>query len=1455
MVNCESGKKFVPGQVFGSKTGPRFVPGKILMSPSGVSTFIPGQVVYSSDRGSVFVPGNIVDTSSGPFFVPGRVVDLPTGGIKFVPGEIIETESGPRYVTEHETDLDLLDETEDQKEIVVQGFPVTPEELRLITAYPFAALHYPLKDGDGPIINSRMLRQMAAAGVAVNKLTNSNTNANNPNGNNGANVTSLNDVKVVATKDIDESILGADVFRTTEPAPKPPPAKKAANKEKTDGKSNKSNHQTNEDADQKRKNDNNNQKNNQKNNQNNIDHNKDVGNNPVQPVGVASESDGHVGKDVGKEKGGIPVGADGGGAKGLAAETGATEPANSQHASNEIVGNDAKTKLSPTQSVVDTVPLTKMSGNQHSEKDASTSNQTNETSTLAKSGEGGDGGGGGLAGTNNSNQKNSQNGTGASSLISSSEQTLNDTNRSVVDNSNKASSQTGSGIADGTGNGTSTSAIDSNASSAHSKNALHTANDNQNSSDANKTASDRSGKPVDQHPNHPSPTSANSVRDQDGGLLSSKNKVGQNNGDDSTFGRSNNGNTTGTATDANNATRLNQQQTKDGTVNSNASDQSNSSGTDGNAGKDGSVGTRSELTANNSKDSTTLQSLSANKMNRDGLDGADGSQDRERDDNSVDRQVMDIFERIKRDLDSVERDPFIRQTLADAEALALASGRPDLANKVRQLMDILKNTERDPEVVDLIKQILRMNKQNQSKCLANEEGNQSTHQNIANSNSSAVSNGASASSSQLSMNQNVNSKSETQLANGQQKSRGSSANSESSDSNQQLTNAEDNNKLGGNDKKTLNTSSAQSNNSAESPKDQSVSSQKLVNGDVDQQLGQNGQQKEQLLQNQSTPNEALKTSTNLKSKKKGHHLTNGQNGEGRVDSTDDKCLTSSAVKGIETDGSSVNGSDISSATFNAAGSGKARDGASSADGTMGGDGQGQTTSFSSSIFKSGQTDEKTSVADNVGEGCQMSTPTSANGTLGGEVGRAKQRSKLRNGSSDSSENKQLASPSGDLVSSSDGTPTVSNRPTELKGLKNKASDLCHRNSTAISPVIETRSPIDESKMIDKWQYYNSPISPVDVTKALLERSNSKDSNNNNNNSDSSKENDKNTTDAKENNPDSFKENVRLRKISNGRNPRRVTSRSSSRLFADMDLSEETGDESEIQDPVVVNSVGPDGISVIPNVITSAKDISREVIDTLRYSRDEAKKEYYTQKILEAVGLVSQSAPRSPSDESEGSRGSGINTNGQPGTRNTSRSRKCSSAASACIILKDFLQTIVPQEAAHNVLIGDIDYMVIDDEGVRYFESAMGFASRRNSRFDIRQAATARSRSGSQDHSADDSSGPWPWADVGPRSRRASIDEFRKRLLEQDATVTKTRSPSRERPNLPHGRHSVAAFPLSRTSSGFIPQMKSGSSRRGSLAEDYAMTAAASAAVLGRKRKVGTVDASNRLKRFSRPSFD
>ena len=532
-------------------------------------------------------------------------------------------------------------------------------------------------------------------------------------------------------------------------------------------------------------------------------------------------------------------------------------------------------------------------------------------------------------------------------------------------------------------------------------------------------------------------------------------------------------------------------------------------------------------------------------------------------------------------------------------------------------------------------------------------------------------------------------------------------------------------------------------------------------------------------------------------------------------------------------------------TNDQSGSGKAQTvGSSTAGGVDGStcNGQGQTSPSSSSIFKTGQTDESGTTA---GDACQTSQHLSGDAGPGAnEAGRTRQR--RQRSANAPTENNTSALPD-DLASSGPA------RPTELSGLD--INRVLRTQKSIDSPSAENRSPIDESKMIDKWQYYNSPISSEPPSRI-------KDPNNNN----------ENINKPAPPEPPVAVAAPRVRKISaEKRNPRRVTSRSSSRLCG-MDLSEEMSDDNgDLLDPsasIPVDPVmGPNGVTLIPSVITSAKDISRDVIDTLRYSRDEAKKEYYTQKILEAVGLVSPSGPRSPSNESEeGSGASGTKEPGQMRSNNLSRSRK-SSAASACIILKDFLQTIVPQEAAHNVLIGDIDYMVIDDEGVRYFESAIGFASRRNSRFDIRQAAvTARSRSGSQDHTADDlstSSGPWPWADVGPRSRRASIDEFRKRLLEQDATATlssKTRSPSRERPpSGVHGRHSVAAFPISRTSSGYIAPIKPDrSSRRGSLVEDYGMisSAAANAAALGRKRKVGAADASlSRQKRLSRTSFD
>lgn len=320
------------------------------------------------------------------------------------------------------------------------------------------------------------------------------------------------------------------------------------------------------------------------------------------------------------------------------------------------------------------------------------------------------------------------------------------------------------------------------------------------------------------------------------------------------------------------------------------------------------------------------------------------------------------------------------------------------------------------------------------------------------------------------------------------------------------------------------------------------------------------------------------------------------------------------------------------------------------------------------------------------------------------------------------------------------------------------------------------------------------------------------------------------------------------------NNRRVCSRSSSRALAmrksmERDLSEEDAADIPQDDPEPVPTI-------VPTVITSAKDISRDVIDVLRYSRDEAKKELYTQKILEAVGLGNVS---DDSDESCCSNSGGK----QAGPRLNQPRRK----GSACIILKDFLQTIVPSTAAHGVLYGDVDYMIVDDEGVRYFESASGFASRRNSRFDIRQSLSQR------ESTERESAGPMPnpWVDVGPRhqlpsgastsaagSRRTSIiDDFRKRLAFQDQDASASvhyqppspRSRSRERPP-PHGRHSTTSVPISRSNSGYITPIHSRGtsvSRRSSLIDtelSLSIAAAAAAATMGRKRSVLSQQASS-----------
>jgi len=318
------------------------------------------------------------------------------------------------------------------------------------------------------------------------------------------------------------------------------------------------------------------------------------------------------------------------------------------------------------------------------------------------------------------------------------------------------------------------------------------------------------------------------------------------------------------------------------------------------------------------------------------------------------------------------------------------------------------------------------------------------------------------------------------------------------------------------------------------------------------------------------------------------------------------------------------------------------------------------------------------------------------------------------------------------------------------------------------------------------------------------------------------------------------------------NNRRVCSRSSSRALAmrksmERDLSEEDAADIPQDDPEPVPTI-------VPPVITSAKDISRDIIDVLRYSRDEAKKELYTQKILEAVGLGNVS---DDSDESCCS-----NSGGKPRLQHQPRRK-----GSACIILKDFLQTIVPSTAAHGVLYGDVDYMIVDDEGVRYFESASGFASRRNSRFDIRQSLSQR------ESTERETAGPMPnpWVDVGPRhqlpsgastsaagSRRTSIiDDFRKRLAFQDQDASTSvyyqppspRSRSRERPP-PHGRHSTTSVPISRSNSGYITPIHSRGtsvSRRSSLVDtelSLSIAAAAAAATMGRKRSVLSQQASS-----------
>ncbi|KAF3425118.1 hypothetical protein E2986_07915 [Frieseomelitta varia] len=162
MVETRTGTKFVPGQTVDTADGPRFVPGQIVETKAG-PTFIPGQVISTDDEGSRFVPGQVVDTPDGPRFVPGRVVESGELGVTFVPGQIVQTEEGPRFVAP-----DLTDTPEGELEFSVQGFEVTPEELKLLRPQNLHYNRHVQHQGETSI-DARMLRQLSEAGLSVGR--------------------------------------------------------------------------------------------------------------------------------------------------------------------------------------------------------------------------------------------------------------------------------------------------------------------------------------------------------------------------------------------------------------------------------------------------------------------------------------------------------------------------------------------------------------------------------------------------------------------------------------------------------------------------------------------------------------------------------------------------------------------------------------------------------------------------------------------------------------------------------------------------------------------------------------------------------------------------------------------------------------------------------------------------------------------------------------------------------------------------------------------------------------------------------------------------------------------------------------------------------------------------------------------------------------------------------------
>ncbi|XP_022174781.1 obscurin-like isoform X5 [Myzus persicae] len=160
VVETETGTKFVPGQTIETKDGIKFVPGQIVETKAG-PTFIPGQIIFTEEEGSRFVPGQVVDTIEGPRFVPGRVIE--TGDcVTFVPGQVVETTEGLKFIAP-----DLQDADDGGCEFSVQGFEVSPEELKVIQP-SFPQTSYYTQNGK-MALDSKMLEQLSFAGMSIGR--------------------------------------------------------------------------------------------------------------------------------------------------------------------------------------------------------------------------------------------------------------------------------------------------------------------------------------------------------------------------------------------------------------------------------------------------------------------------------------------------------------------------------------------------------------------------------------------------------------------------------------------------------------------------------------------------------------------------------------------------------------------------------------------------------------------------------------------------------------------------------------------------------------------------------------------------------------------------------------------------------------------------------------------------------------------------------------------------------------------------------------------------------------------------------------------------------------------------------------------------------------------------------------------------------------------------------------